>query len=170
MFHGDAMPMAVSVDAVATIVEAEALVPLVWSPPQVVGLCPFHRQVIPVISLVPAGNRAGADCDADGYSARGSSALTCTTKDDGEEEARCCVLILKNERDAWGLRIEHAGTFISRERPNFHPPRHNEHGAVFIGAIQSGDKQYTILDPAATWRGLRSAVARWYGLASDGSA
>ena len=62
LFHGDAGPMAVAVESMAAVLETEFLVPLVWSPPQVIGLCPYHREVVPVISLGPieSGTRRGS--------------------------------------------------------------------------------------------------------------
>ena len=51
LFHGDSGAMAVAVKSVAAVLETESLVPLVWRPPPVVGICAYHRDVVPVISL-----------------------------------------------------------------------------------------------------------------------
>jgi len=167
LFHGDAGPMAVSVESVAAVLETESLVRLVWSPPQVVGLCPYHRDVVPVISMRPTGSGVGADRE-NGVDCRpAAGAVTSAAKDDRDEKTRCVVLILRTEHDAWGLRIDHLGIFISRECPDFHPPRIDEHGPVLIGALVRAETRYAILDAEATWRALRSAVARWYGLINE---
>ncbi len=169
LFHGDAGPMAVSVESVAAVLETEFLVPLVWNPPQVVGLCPYHREVVPVISLGPIKRGAGADRESGVDSRPTVGAVTLTAKEGGEEKTRCVVLILRTEHDAWGLRIDHVGTFISRECPDFHPPRLDEHGSTLIGVLVREETRYPILDAEATWCGLRSAVARWYGLINEHS-
>jgi chemotaxis signal transduction protein len=164
LFHGDAGPMAVSVESVVAVLETESLVPLVWSPPQVVGLCTYHREIVPVISIGPIGSGARADRESGVDSRPAAGAVTSAARKGGEEKARCVVLILRTEDDAWGLRIDHLGTFISRECPDFHSPRLDEHGPMLIGALLRAETRYAILDTEATWRGLRSAVARWYGL------
>ncbi|HKI17862.1 MAG TPA: hypothetical protein VKA15_08270 [Isosphaeraceae bacterium] len=169
LFHGDAGPMAVSVESVAAVLETEFLVPLVWSPPQVVGLCPYHREVVPVISLGPIESGAGADRESGVDSGPAAGTVTSAAKDGGEEKTRCVVLILRTEHDAWGLRIDHLGTSISRECPDFHPPRLDEHGSTLIGVLLREETRYSILDAEATWCGLRSAVARWYGLINEPS-
>ena len=49
LFRGDAGPMAVPVESVAEVLERVTLVPLAWSRPQVVGMCSYHREVVPVV-------------------------------------------------------------------------------------------------------------------------
>jgi chemotaxis signal transduction protein len=169
MFHGDAGPMAVSVDRVAAVLETESLVPLVWRPPQVVGICPYHREVVPVISLATTGNGSDADLASAVGSRAGATAFVAMAKDGGDEDPRCFVLILRTEHDAWGLRIDHLGTIISRERPELHAPRIDENGAVVVGALEREGKRYAILDAEATWRELRSAVVRWYRIINEPS-
>jgi hypothetical protein len=169
LFHGAAGPMAVSVESVAAVLETEFLVPLLWSPPQVVGLCPYHREVVPVFSLGPIGSGAGADRQSGVDSRSAAGTVTSAAKDGGEEKTRCVVLILRTEHDAWGLRIDHLGTFISRECPDFHSPRLDEHGSTLIGVLLREGTRYSILDAEATWCGLRSTVAQWYGLINEPS-
>jgi len=169
LFHGDAGPMAVAVESVAAVLDTESLVRLVWSPPQVIGLCPYHREVVPVISIGPTGSDAGTDRESGVDSHAEARSGTSAAKDVREETTRCVVLILRTEHDAWGLRIDHVDTLISRECPDLHPPRLDEHGSVLIGALLRAETRYPILDAAATWRGLRSAVARWYGLINEPS-
>jgi purine-binding chemotaxis protein CheW len=163
LFHGDAGPMAVSVESVAAVLETEFLVPLVWSPPQVLGLCSYRREVVPVISLGPAESGAGADRASRFGSCPAAGIVTSAGKASGEEKTRCVVLILRTEHDAWGLRVDDRGTSISRECPDFQPPRLDAHGATLIGVLPRETTRYAILDAEATWCGLRSAVARWYG-------
>ncbi len=167
LFHSDAGPRAVSVEFVAAVLETESLVRLVWSPPQVAGLCPYHREVVPVMSMGPTAIGAEADRESGVDSRPEAGAELSAANDCREEKTRCVVLILRTEHDAWGLRIAHAGTMISRECPDCHPPRLDEHGSVLIGALLHAETRYAILDAAATWRGLRSAVARWYGLINE---
>jgi chemotaxis signal transduction protein len=167
LFHGDAGPMAVSVESVAAVLETEFLVPLVWSPPQVVGLCPYHREVVPVISLGPLERGAGADRQSGVDSRPTAGTAPPAANKSGGEKNRRVVLILRTEHDAWGLCIDHLGTSISRERPDFHPPRLDGHGATLIGMLLRDKTRYSILDAEATWCGLRSAVARWYGLINE---
>jgi hypothetical protein len=169
LFRGDAGPMAVSVESVDAVLDTEFLVPLVWSPPQVVGLCPFHREVVPVFSLCPIGSCAGAGRESGVDSRPAAETVASAAKDGGEEKTRCVVLILRTEHDSWGLRIEHPGTFISRECPDFHAPRLDEHGSALIGVLLREGTRYSILDAEATWCGLRSIVAQWYGLINERS-
>jgi hypothetical protein len=160
LFHGDAGPMAVSVESVYAILDTEFLVPLVWSPPQV---------AVPVFSLGPIGSGAGADRTGGVDSRPAAGTVASAAKNGGEENSRCVVLILRTEHDPWGLRIDHPGTFISRACPDFHAPRLDEHGSTLIGILLREGTRYSILDAEATWRGLRSAVARWYGLINEPS-
>jgi len=169
LFDGDAGPMAVSVDSVAAVLDTESLVRLVWSPPQVIGLCPYRREVVPVISIGRTAGERGAGRERAEDSNPDDGAETSAAEDAREEKNRCVVLILRTEHDAWGLRIDHAGTLISRECPDFQPPRLDEHGSVLIGTLLRAATRYPILDAAATWRGLRSAIARWYGLINEPS-
>jgi chemotaxis signal transduction protein len=163
LFQTEAGPMAVSVDSVAAVLETATLVPLPWSPPQVVGLCPYHREVLPVISMgtVPAGDAPGR---ASGPRPAPAAEAPRPVDQRNEEKSRYVVLILRAEQEAWAIRIDPIGTMISRECFHFHPPRTDEHARVFIGAVGSAEASYAVLDAPATWRGLRSAVASWYGL------
>src|SRR5437764_11855917 len=61
LFGGAAGPMAVSVESVAEVLETDTLFRLAWSPPQVVGLCLYHREVVPVVLLAPLPCGVGAD-------------------------------------------------------------------------------------------------------------
>jgi chemotaxis signal transduction protein len=169
LFQAGTGPMAVSVDSVVAVLETEFLVPLVWSPPQVIGLCPYHREVVPVISLGPTASGPLADRASGVDPAAAVGRVTAAVLDRVDEKPRCVVLILKTEHGAWGLRIEHAGTFISRADPDVHPPRRDKHGPTWIGVLVREDSRYSILDAEATWCGLRSEIAGWYGLMNEPS-
>jgi hypothetical protein len=167
LFQGDGGPMAVSVASVAAVLETRALVPLVWSPPQLVGLCPHHREVVPVVSLAPdpRTERGEPARRPHGPAVAGRGEPSGAGPD---AATRCAVLILKTEHDVWGLRIHRRGTSIALSCPIDQSPQTDEHGAVWIGTLREGDARYAILDAEATWRSLRLAVARWYGLMSEG--
>ena len=51
LFRGDGRPMAISVESVAEVLETDTLIRLAWSPPQVVGMCSYRREVVPVVKL-----------------------------------------------------------------------------------------------------------------------
>ena len=53
LFRGDTGPMGVTVQSVAEVLETDTLVRLPWSPPQVLGMCSFHREVIPIVVFGP---------------------------------------------------------------------------------------------------------------------
>jgi hypothetical protein len=82
---------------------------------------------------------------------------------ESDKERRHVILILKTEHGRYGTQIESQGTIISRERPEFHPPRSDENRTILIGGIQHGETRYAIIDIKATWRNLRSEIERWYG-------
>jgi chemotaxis signal transduction protein len=165
LFHGDSGPTAVCVDAVAEVLETHTLVRLAWSPPHVVGICSYHREVVPVVVLGPISR--------DGPENRGAgphqpiASCSAGEKAGPNERMRCVVLVLKTEHGAWGLRVKSENTIMSCESPEYHAPRMNGHGAVLIGTIERAGICYVILDAEATWRGLRSAVGRWSGLIGE---
>lgn len=161
LFRGDAGPMGVAVECVAEVLEAERVVRLPWSPPQVVGLCLYHREVVPIVVF---GSLLG---EARENRLEGSRRSTAANPDGegagGRERTGCVVLILKTEHGAWGLRVDAETTVMSRESPEYHAPRISASGAVLIGTVERDGGFHGILDAEATWRGLRSAVARRHG-------
>jgi chemotaxis signal transduction protein len=165
LFRGEVGPMAVSVESVAEVLEVNTLVRLAWSPPGVLGLCPYHREVVPVVSLdsPPRGVRAGPAPGTD--PAAGPAPAGDEPGSDGP--TGCVVLFLRTEHGVWGIRVESQNTIMSRERPESLPPQRNGDGPVLIGTIRHAGTSYGILDAESTWRGLRSAVASWYGLISE---
>ena len=96
-FRSDAGRMAVPLQFVAEILETDSLVRLAWSPPQVIGLCSFHREVVPVV-LLGASSRGGGDARSarNEPSARVDQAMG---ERAGEDElGRNVVLILRTEQ------------------------------------------------------------------------
>jgi purine-binding chemotaxis protein CheW len=160
LFRGDLGPMAVSVESVVEILETRTLLRLAWGPPEVVGLCPFHREVIPVVRLGPILESARADL-GNGTDPR-VELKTSGAKPGVADESRCVVLILRSANGPWGIRIASEGTIISRERPEFHPPRSDPSQVGLSGVIGRAETQYAIIDTETTWRSLRSAVDRSY--------
>jgi len=165
LFRGDAGPMAVSVESVAEVLEMDTLVRLAWSPPQVVGMCSYHRDVVPVVKLGPPPRDVGEEL------LRGQDQAVATEtageKIGIDEQTGCVVLILKTEHGAWGIRVDSQNTIMSRESPDYHSPRMYANGPVLIGIVRLAGTCYGILDAEETWCGLRSAVGAWCGLISD---
>ncbi len=144
LFRCGTLALAVAVEDVAEIVETDSIVRISGCPPRIAGLCPYHRQVVPVVSLEPrpAGHR---ECGA--------------------------VLILRTSHGPWGIRIDRDGTVISSARPSRHEPTEGG-GFVSIGTIREGTADFALLDPGATWRALRDVIVNWYadtGEAPSGS-
>ncbi len=165
LFRGDAGPMAVPAESVAEVLEIDRLVRLAWSPPQVAGLCPFRREVIPIVRLTSSSRGAGADSSGKPATPTVADPLAETPHD--EDDVRSILLILKAGRGAWGVRSDSAWTIMSRECPEYHPPRPDRDGPVLVGTILRAGIRYGLLDTEATWHGLRSAIGRWYGRIGD---
>jgi chemotaxis signal transduction protein len=165
LFRGDGGPMAVSVESVAEVLETDTLVRLAWSPPQVVGMCSYHREVVPVVVLGPLPRDVGDDL-LKGQD-QGVATDTAGEKVGIEDRTRCVVLILRTEHGAWGIRVDSEHTIMSRESAEYHSPRMYANGPVLIGIVRLAGTCYGILDAEATWRGIRSAVGRWSGLISE---
>jgi chemotaxis signal transduction protein len=155
--------MAISVECVAEILATDTLARLPWSPPQVVGMCSYHREAVPVVKLGPLPREdthilpVGLERDVAIETARVQVA----------SDERCVVLILKTEHGTWGIRVDSGNTTLSRESPEHHAPRTYANGPVLIGVVRIPAGCYEILDTEATWRGLRSAIAQWCGLISE---
>jgi chemotaxis signal transduction protein len=165
LFHGDAGAMAISVESVAEVLETDTLVRFPWSPPEIIGMCSYHREVVPVVNLGPRSRDGGEEIPSGqdqtvGINTAGEAA-------DTGEPIRCVVLILKTEQGAWGVRVDSENTIMSHESSECHSPRVYANGLVLIGTVRLAGTCYGIVDAAATWRGLRSAVVRWSGLVSE---
>jgi chemotaxis signal transduction protein len=165
LFRGDAGPMAVPAESVAEVLDVDRLVRLAWSPPQVAGLCPFHREVIPVIRL--AASTHDTRVDSSGESDPPAGTHPSGERQDRDDRARRILLILKADRGSWGIRSDSAWTIMSRECPEYHAPQSEGDGPVLVGNILHAGTRYGVLDTEATWHGLRSAIGRWYGLIGE---
>jgi len=136
----DTQPFAVALSAVAEIVEAEALVRLPLCSPQVLGLCTYRRELLPVIEL-----------------SKGPPATP------GPLEGRPVVLILRSEHGMWGIKIDR-GVVIVAEVPLDEPgplPAGSD-GAVVIGSITRNDVSHSVIDADATWRNVRDMIESRY--------
>ena len=160
LFQGDAGPMAVSAESVAEVLRTDSLVRLAWSPPQVVGLCPYHREVVPVVRFATSPPTMSADRSSEANPASGE-------KPDGDDHSRCILLILRTEHGAWGIQSDFVWTVMSREGPDYHQGRADGSIPVLAGTLPHAGTRYGVLDVEATWHGLRSAISRWYGLIGE---
>jgi purine-binding chemotaxis protein CheW len=143
LFRIDARPYAVSLENVAEVVEAEGLVRLPLGSKRILGLCVFHREVVPVVSL---------------------GDLECSTTGPGQSEPRPLVLVLRSEPGIWGLRIDRGGTTVA-EAPleDASEPRLAEpSGPILRGTVLSEGTPHAVLDSESTWCSLRDALQRWY--------
>ena len=165
MFRGDGRPMAISVESVAEVLETDTLIRLAWSPPQVVGMCSYRREVVPVVKLCALPR----ETDDEVHTMENTTVATDTDgKTAGiDEPTRCVVLVLKTEHGAWGILVDSETTIMSWEFPEFHPPRTIACGPVLIGVVRFAGTCYEIVDAEATWRGLRSEVGRWSEVISE---
>ena len=98
LFRGDAGPMAVAVESVAEVLEAETLFRLAWSPPQVAGWCLSHREVVPVVRLAPLPRGMGADLSGGPDPTAGADPSG--EKHTVDDRTRWVLLILKTEQGA----------------------------------------------------------------------
>jgi purine-binding chemotaxis protein CheW len=137
----------VAIENVAQVLELDSLVRTALCPPGIVGLCPYHRQVVPVAAL--PGDQSAWKPDARENRASDKSV--------GET-----VLIMQTEYGAWGLRIDRGGTVITAASPSRHEPVQRADGTVTVGVVRHGGADHELLDAAATWRGLRDMVGNWY--------
>jgi purine-binding chemotaxis protein CheW len=164
-FRCDAGPLAVAVESVAGVLETDTLVRLPWSPPQIVGMCSCRRDVVPVVFLGPPKNGSGdLRCDRPD---RAAAIDTIRQKSGLDGRARTVVLVLKTGHGAWGICVEPETTVLRQESPEILAPRMDATGPVVIGSVGFAETRFGILDAEATWRGLRSSVARWSGLMSE---
>jgi chemotaxis signal transduction protein len=164
-FRGDAGPMAIAVESVSEVLETDTLIRLAWSPPQVVGMCSYHREVVPVVKLGPLPRDGGEEVLSEQDH---TVAIDATGEIGGIDRAtKRVVLILKTEHGAWGIRVDSENTIMSQESPECHSPRTYANGPVLIGIVRLAGICHAIVDAEATWRGLRSAVCQWSGLISE---
>ena len=143
----ESRPLAVAVENVAEVLELDTLVRISLCPPQIAGLCPYHRQVVPVAAL-PGGS---SPLVPEALESRPSG-----------KAGRESVVILQTDQGVWGLKIDRGGTIITAARPSRHDPIEGADGTVTVGVIRHGGTDHALLDAAATWRGLRDLVVNWY--------
>ena len=136
----DARPFAVALNSVAEIVEAEELVRLALCSPRVLGLCTYHRDLLPVISFSEG-----------------------PPTPPGPAQGRLLIMILRSEHGTWGIRIDRGGTVVA-EGPLDDPgaATAGPGGAVVIGSITRGETTHAAIDAEATWRNARDTIERWY--------
>jgi hypothetical protein len=132
---------------VAELVELDALVRIGLCPPCIVGLCPFHREVVPVVAFA-AEKVASGSTGAEPFESGKAGVET--------------VLILQTGQGAWGVVIDRDGTVITTERPARHEPRPAVGGLVTTGVLRQKEKEHQLIDAEATWHGLRREVMSWY--------
>ncbi len=143
LFRIDSRPYAVSLEHVAEVLEAEGMVRLPLGSKRVLGLCVFHRDVVPVITLGdPEGAAAGA----------------------GQPGSRPLVLVLRSEPGIWGLRIDRGGTTVVAAplEAGSGPALADPEGPILNGTVLSEGTTHAVLDSEATWSHLRDALQRWY--------
>jgi chemotaxis signal transduction protein len=155
LFHCESLPFAVAIEDVAEIVEMDVLVRISLCPPRIAGLCPYHRQVVPVVALGKDSCRTEPPTPEKRISGKGS---------------RKAVLILQTDEGIWGIHIDRNGTVITPVRPSRHEPRSGEDGIVTVGLIPHGEADHALLDAGSTWRGLRELVVNWYARINESAA
>jgi chemotaxis signal transduction protein len=136
----DGRPCAFALHAVAEIVEAEQLVRLPIGSPKVLGLCTYHRDLVPVIAL--------SDTPPDRLK---------------PVEGHPVVLILRAEHGPWGIRIDRRGAIVA-DGPldEDASPSEAPAGSVVIGSITRSGVVFSAIDAEATWRATRDSIEDWY--------
>jgi chemotaxis signal transduction protein len=147
LFHCGSQPFALALSNVAEIAEVDALVRIGLCPPRIAGLCPLHRQVVPVVTLGGDPSRMVPLTPEQGNSGKGSKEI---------------VLIVQAGQGMWGILIDREGTSISTQRPSRHEPKNEADGVVTEGRIDHQGVSHALLDAESTWRGLRALVVNWY--------
>ena len=152
LFHCESLPFAVAVANVAEIAEVDALVRIGLCPPRIAGLCPYHRQVVPVVTLGQDPSRTAPPTAEQRISGKGAKEV---------------VLIVQTGQGMWGILIDREGTSITTQRPSRHEPNDEGDGVVTEGRIDHQGVVHSLLDAEATWRGLRALVVNWYALFNE---
>jgi chemotaxis signal transduction protein len=147
LFHCGSQPFAVALASVAEIAEVDALVRVGLCPPLITGLCPLHRQVVPVVSLGQDPSRTAPLVPEQSGSAKAPKEI---------------VLIVQTGQGRWGILIDREGTSIRTQRPTRLEPKDEHDGVVIEGQIDHQGVVHALLDAESTWRGLRARVVHWY--------
>ena len=137
LFQSGPRAYAIGLESVAEVVGVERLVRLPHSPPRVVGLCTLRREVMPVI-------RFGLEVRS------GSGGHT--------------LLVLRSGQGPWALEVSSEGTTVAEDALEGIPPEPDPDcpGTTFLGTVRRGETTYAVIDPEATWRGVRAEVETWY--------
>jgi chemotaxis signal transduction protein len=146
LFHCTPRSYAVPVESVAGVVEVASLVRIGLCPPGILGLCPYRREVIPVVDFgaeAPAVDRASGAA--------------------GEVS----VLIVQSAQGSWGIRVDRSRTRIAAERVSGHEPTRAEEGVTSVGVVRHDGSDHSLIDVEATWERLRSDVLHRYALALE---
>jgi purine-binding chemotaxis protein CheW len=147
LFRCHSLPFAVTVNTVAEIVETAALVRMGLCPDCIVGLCPYHREVVPVVAL--------------GTESRGAEPLESKPSTVGKTSPDA-VLIMQTSQGMWGIVVDRDGTVITTKRASHHEPRKGTRGVVTIGIVHHEETVYSLIDAEATWHGLREEIVGWF--------
>jgi purine-binding chemotaxis protein CheW len=140
LFRIEGRLFAVALTAVAEVVEAEHLVRLPLCSSQVLGVCTYRRDLLPVIAL-------------------GHSPTAAT----GTAAGRPMVLILRTEHGSWGIQIDRGLALVTQgplDETGTLPA--GPVGGVAFGSITRGDATHVVIDAEATWRSVREAIECWY--------
>ncbi len=147
LFQCGSQRFAVPLANVAEIAEVDALVRVGLCPPRIAGLCPLHRQVVPVVTLGQDPSR---------------TARIGSRQPNSGKSPKEIVLIVQTSQGIWGILIDREGTSITTDRPSRHEPKDETDGIVIEGRIDHQGNVHALLDAESTWRGLRALVVNWY--------
>jgi purine-binding chemotaxis protein CheW len=147
LFRCHSLPFAVTVNAVAEIVETAALVRVGLCPDWIVGLCPYHLEVVPVVVL--------------GTESHGTQPIEPKPSATGQT-SQDAVLIMQTSQGMWGIVVDRDGTVITTERASRHEPRKGTRGVVTLGIVHHEETVYSLIDAEATWHGLRDEIVGWF--------
>jgi chemotaxis signal transduction protein len=142
------------VESVAGVLEIAALVRIGLCSPRILGVCPYRRDVIPVVDFgAQDGSRAQAAA-GDRTSGPASSVVN--------------VLIVQSAQGSWGIRVDRSRTRIAAERLSPHEPTRSEEGVTTVGVVRHDGSDYSLIDVEATWERLRSDVLHRYAVTLEG--
>ncbi len=143
LFSCQGRPFAVTLDAVAEVVELDRLVRVPLCPSQIVGFCALRRDIIPVVRLVNDD-----PVNLDGL----------------EVGSGFVALFLQVDQGVWAIRIDREGVVVLDDG-RVHRLESAEQGetACLVGTVDRAGTTYNVIDPEATWRNLRNEIENWYG-------
>jgi chemotaxis signal transduction protein len=143
---------AVPVASVAGVIDVASLVRIGLCPPRIVGLCPYRREVIPVVDF---GVQERSQVQAAGERASAATA------------PEVSVLIVQIAQGSLGIRVDRSRTRISAERVSRHEPTESEEGVTSVGVVRHDGAEHSLIDVEATWERLRADVSRRYARALE---